>query len=458
MLQISEECKQAIDSDFRYIRSYVKVYFDGPELPPVVFTSDDYLIENEILEESSADDENPIGAVSSNEYIFSLNNTDGMFSLTNKDGPYYGRMGEGTKVEVFYEIELPDETWESMLMGTYYTSEWVSDTASLQTDVTCHDRLFLWGPIPMPKMEISTDIALAMYIHKVLQALGFAPEDYRVDPSLAYTMRFAWATDTTFLEWLQLISDGYGCTIYMSRQDRLIIENNRGALIERTTLTDDNQIISISCPQSMLKLYSQVEVQYNRPQLSARKLVLSMKEVTLVPGVNRLENITLQEGPVLCIDCVRLSNGTVADIKRVDYDSWTISIIINSTNPSNEIVDIDVYGYSIEFIEAKHIATNQALYEQIGEKPFQVVSNIIQDGTEAQKYAETLLTIVADPNAYLELELRGNPAIELGDEIIIEDNMNNIFGTYTVYRNNFKYDGAIGCTMSVVKAIQEGGN
>ena len=86
----------ATDADYnsksRKILMKIDVYFNGPTQAPTVMSVSDYLIEAEILEESGAESNWPLGSVSSNELTFSLHNKDAMFSPTNESGPYFGKI------------------------------------------------------------------------------------------------------------------------------------------------------------------------------------------------------------------------------------------------------------------------------------------------------------------------------------------------------------------------------
>ena len=65
-----------VNADFdareRFILAKLEVYFDGLAHTPLTVNRDDYLVDFTLLEETGAESENPVGAISANELTFTL--------------------------------------------------------------------------------------------------------------------------------------------------------------------------------------------------------------------------------------------------------------------------------------------------------------------------------------------------------------------------------------------------
>jgi len=92
-----------------------------------------------------------------------------------------------------------------------------------------------------------------------------------------------------------------------------------------------------------------------------------------------------------------------------------------------------------------------ALWE---EKELKINNPLIQDLNTAKSYADALLQWVKDPYVNFSLDLRGNPSLEVGDIIEVQDAVDKIGDVALVpIRITLDYDGALEAKMEARKPI-----
>ena len=88
-----------------------------------------------------------------------------------------------------------------------------------------------------------------------------------------------------------------------------------------------------------------------------------------------------------------------------------------------------------------------------GTNPFKVTSNFIQSKAVADdvcSYSDTFVKAVAPT---LELSIRGNPLLQLGDTVLIDSSKYNINYTGVIIKANYKYTGGLTCNLKLI-AVQ----
>ena len=449
MLYLSPEVAQAVDQPARFIKQKVIIYFDGME--PQVFDSDNRIVDCSILEEVSTDGKTPLGDVTTNELTVTLLNFDKAFTINNKEGQYFGKLLPNVKVKVFYLIETTPDHFEEIPMGTYYTSEWQSNSDSGNATVTCYDILSIWGQYDIPQLEVKRNMPLATAITTVLKAVGLTEEQFVIDTKISYVLPFVWFPKVKLIKYLQMIASGYGCLVYVNRQNVLVFKYARKMLDPVAVISDENQITGMKLQQSSLDLYSTINIKFGMYQQSKRELLLELKEYTLHPGENHINNLVFSKCPCVYVESVMLSGALTSQVEQMNYDSWNASLVINNTQDQDEQVDIRIYGYMLEKVQVTKTVTNSNLLNSLGMKPLELDTEIIQDEQAAQTFANTLLSMVSNYDTKLEIPVRGNPLLELGDTVTIQDPSDGVVGDYLLLRADYKYTGSLESTITVAK-------
>src|SRR5690606_3851216 len=89
---------------------------------------------------------------------------------------------------------------------------------------------------------------------------------------------------------------------------------------------------------------------------------------------------------------------------------------------SDEDVTVTITGRPLRVLSRERVvARDQASITEPGVLRFELEANpLIQTRAVAQQLADLILASAKDPRRDLELEWRGNPALELGDKITVK--------------------------------------
>lgn len=436
MLNVSEAYKTAIDADSRNIIPRVLAYFS--EIP-TEFTGDE-VISLHLLEEAKAETGNPLGAVSSNELTITFDNSKRHFTPTNTESPYYGKLKPNVKIEAYLAIKIAADTYEEVPLGTFYTAEWNEAT------VTGYDILYALNGMDVPMIKTQEDTTIGRMFAALFNALGLT--NYSIDPDLDQEIRIGWLPNGTTQQALQALCVAGNCFVNVDRAGVVRVQKNISSGIPVATLTDNNQIIRAVNPQKYLDIYNQVKVTYCRPRLGRRDTILNMDGVEVEQGANEIDKTHFTGAPIGKVERISINHRSNSSIDTVAYDAW--SVLIGTINPGNaETVDIIGRGYPLSLTYRDRTVRDDLLIAEWGLKELVIQNDLIQDSRVARTYAQDLLTLVADPFRGFELEIRGNPALEIGDIIAISDPTDNIpLTNIAIERITLDYDGGLSGSIS----------
>ena len=431
--------RAATDADFnqasRYLEVKLDIYFDGIGQAPITVLKSDYIVDADWLEEGSAESSNPFGNVSSNELTFRLFNKNGMFSPTNAAGPYYGKIKSGVLVIPSIKPVYDDDDVAWTQLGKYYVTGWDAQVTGTYADITANDEWYQIFNNPIPNYPISLNKTFHDFLSEVLDMLGYT---VTVDELLTTILPYAFV-DGTVKEFLQNVTAAALAYVTSNKSGEPVI----GALIAnrttRATLTDADQIKTVSAKQSIIKSYDGVELTYNVPQVSELKKLVELTGLTLKSGANALNNIAVSEGPMWQVNDIAMKANSKS-VTLTDYTAtpWLISLAINSVI-DNAPLDIAVYGKVISLTEVKLADDVTKLLKE--------ASKYIQNSTYAAYYKTILNAFVTNHMPLLSLSVRGNPLLNIGDKVVIQSTKYNLNFTGIIQRMAYKYAGALSCDM-----------
>ncbi len=115
-----------------------------------------------------------------------------------------------------------------------------------------------------------------------------------------------------------------------------------------------------------------------------------------------------------------------------------------------------MYGKTIEADGSVIQVADPDLYAMWPDKILAIDNEFIQSASAASDYANSLISLAKDPQAFYRLQIRGNPAIELMDTITIAGG-NSIKTTEdllgVVIRQTLTYDGGLEGTQVLRKPL-----
>ena len=424
------------NAETRYLEQKIIIYFSGIE--PLEITRDNFLIDSSILEEAySPGDSTPFGNVTSNELSFSLFNEHGLFNPENTASKYYGLIRKGIKVASFIK---PVESYEWDSLGVFYVTDWTTNSNNMTVDVTANDILYNVINGDVPNFSVFRNISFKDFIIKYFSYFGCSVIiDDTINIILPYVYMSAYSDNKSFLTALM-------CSVladcFCNHKGEITILSKISQRDVKDTFTDNDQIISISIKQSLVTNYDSAVVTCNKGQEGAEQNLLSINNINLVPGLNSLGKFKTSMSPILCVKHVKSVCKDNIKINSFNASDSEISCILQST--SNTVTSLDITGTTLEIIVST-IGT-------AGEAPLKVDSKFIQQENVANQIKDYAEAYVNVNTPTLELSVRGNPQLEIGDMVEINSTHYKVKYSGTIIKANYEYQGHLSCSLTLANA------
>lgn len=426
------------DRPTRRILGKLDIFFDGYENEPITIDMSNYLIDYQIVEEASAEDKNPLGAISANELTFTLTNFNSIFSPSNVDGPYYGKIKTGVMVKPY--IKPDDATIDWTPLGVYFVSDWSSKMNSAVAFVTCCDVIQDLLLSPMPDLDVKLNVTFTNYIKYVLNMYGFANAE--VDETLNVLLPYGFIAYDKTPDILQAIVEASMSILVTTRLGSLAVKK----LHRRTpiaTFTDSNQLIAVDVEQSIIKTYNGVKLTYVIPQLSEDREVLVVDSLGIPKGTTA-HNLIKYSKPVFNISAVAISGNVPSVIEKYTSTNFGITLVTRLDAEESTSSKLSVTGKNIDLVEQE---LNDGLTNML-----EIYNPYIQVSNYADNYKASLTNFVNADIPVLELTVRGNPDITIGDTVEVHSDKYKIDFVGIVKRTVLKYSGSLTCNMTLLNA------
>lgn len=428
------------NSKDRALEFCVDIYFDGVSNDPLHCTRDNYLVDCYVLDEACSDTDTFIGAPSANELSFQLFGSSGLFNPLNADSEYYGKITTGVPIRVYcrpIDLTGKDEyDWDQL--GLFYVSDWKTDLTGITADITALDKLGSLISTVMTKVPVVSNQTYEALIRSFMTKNGITPA---IVGDLTEVLSFGFINSSNS-DFLQAFSIGALAFIYCNHEGAINVLDIDQAKAIKYVLTDNDQIVSVKSTQSILNKYSGVSLSYVKAQLSDDSELLNNRQQEKVTAYTETyQNQGFSKTPVYAVTRAEIEAAT--DIQVSDYTATAQDITYKLVGNA-QTFNIAIYGNYIEFIDIDlSDGSDNDLY---------IKSQYVQDAAYAARLKGLLSKYVSMQVPVLELEVRGNPLIEIGAKVHIVSEMYNVDFIGIVIRQSFKYDGGLSGTMTVLSS------
>lgn len=425
----------------RYLEQKAIIYFSSSNMLEI--TRDNYLVTSSVLEEAHAQSGSaPFGGVTSNELSLELLNEGGIFSPTNNKSPYYGLMKKGIKIELFIrpvvESENEDEQYEWDPLGVYYVTDWQAKVTGLIATVTANDKLYKAFSKDLTTLPISRNKTQKEFYEYIFDNLGLQGD---IDKTLNTMIRYAYIDKST-KELLSILNMSALSDCFCKHDGTLKVQHLTNIPELRAVITDSDQILSADVEQSLDYSYDGVNLIYNLPQESDIQCILSLKDMVIPAGISMRDNITLTGTPLLKL-CYSILYGIEAH--TLSLTANPVSIDIQFDNPtSTEVPDcsLEIFGTTL--------VNNEVTIGKEADNCLIVNNLYIQDSDYARVVYNHLKAYILNLLPILELEVRGNPKLELGDIIQVDSDKYELHYTGLIIKQTFDYDGSLKSSITLL--------
>ena len=457
MITTTADYKTAIKATSRNEKPKVEIYFDGESSSPTILGSDN-TAGISFLNETQAEGETPLGAVSSDEIVLTLRNDENQFLADKVSGPYYGKLLPNVKVIPYYGLRIADGSFEWISLGEYWTTEWDADSGEPFATVICHDFLFKTGEKEIPLIPTMQNITRYQMWETLFQSIGLASDNYEIDASLSNdTVPIAYFPKGKVRKAMTKMAEAFNCNVTMSRDGKITITSNSTLSASVLTMQDTDLIFNSNMPQNFENVYSEVNVRYSQFTLKKLQSVLKLENVAIPAAGVTLNNLEFTNAPVAFVGYIRINNAVHISIGDISIGTWGMSLQINNSASADLTVSIEIFGHPMDVIQDEVEVRDTDAYNKVGSKKLYLDNYLVQTNTAATAYGNRILALVSNETAYVELNTRGDPSLELNDVITAIDATNGLPSTDIVpIRYNYNYDGGLGCDiLGIKKSIRE---
>lgn len=412
----------------------------------------------------------PIGNISSNQIEIKLNNEKRQFDTGNQGSPLYGLVKANRKIQAW--IGTDDEL---IPLGIFWTKDWDVPEDGVIATTTGRDRLDRLGETNYSTSTVQINKTMYDLAQMVLIDAGVPVDFYWLDEELKdYNVPYAYFETQTHRETLRKIAGACLGQVYCDRDgvirfegpsftlDRLeeqmttaFLQTEQPAEIEVLDAygISMNDYFSKNNPSRQSDIANSIVVEVMPLTLGEEEEIYKSGEPMAIKA-NETQVVTIQFNHTPCIDVgINLTgNGSIVDTKIY---AWGADVTVTSS--SNGSYTLTANGKPLKVINKdKIIREDGDSITDNGRVEYNLPENhLIQTRSLAEIMANKLLQYYKDPQRDVEIEWRGNPALELGDIIVVDDYSRGEGekGYYYVTKQEMEYAGYLRAKLNGRRAL-----
>lgn len=448
MINISSKVHDALYAPMRFITQRVLVYFDGYDKAPTDITED--VMSIDVLEELTSSSNLPFGEVSYNEASIELDNISSKYSITNIDSIYSGKLVANIRVKIEYNVQISTGEFVTVPGGIYYTDTWNMNSGQSTVTLTCYDKLFTVGYKPISRFNVQRNISFVDAYKMLMTAVGVKESEYIIDSDIEGTLDYFWCTDDSLVACLNSLALSTCCNVYVDKNDKIRIDSIRYGTVAPISITDSNLIISSKSSPSYANICSGVRVKYQVVTGTSTAELYKNDELELYPGINKLP-VVFGSNPVVALSgMILITNGNcyVSDYTHNDREAI---LYINNDTDSTITASLTVVGKILDTVESSYFIEQNTSITNIMELTIPLVCSYAY----VENVASYILNTFSSITGVIDIEMRGHPAIELGDIVYVESPSSGIVGNFQVLNNKTTMSEGLQSSLQVRQYLQE---
>lgn len=412
------------------------------------------------------DSTNPIGNMSSNEASVELQN----IKINDVIDPFFpgnsasllsSLLKPGRRVAIELGYELADGTTELKPMGTFWSGDFTVKDSSPTMSFTARDRMEKLRKVIYDDNALDynkTVDNLLLDIVLSAQAKGI-PINYDIDSLLnAITIPISFIERQDYFEAIKYVMTACGGQAYMSREDVLIFESSTRSSDYSGSpdlFITKSEYFSKDQPTHYEDLINLLEIETQPLTLGSNETLYSTNDSISLGASAILDPIEIKYSsfPASSIVINYTGTGCSPYTYNVEYLSWGMILTVANSAGTAGTFTFTVTGNPYEVIGENVISSkDDSSIAANGEKSYRLpVNKLIQRDDIAQDIADDLIDYYADPRNDLMLTWRGNPALELGDIIVVPEYQRGAIDNkarFKIYKMQTEFDGTLKQTIS----------
>lgn len=385
------------------------------------------IVEIRLLEEREASQGSlPVGNISANEITIRLANEGGKFDPTNTQSPLANLLKPNRRIRAWFGIrddQTGQEEW--VPLGTFWAINWDSPDDALEATVVARDRLELLRKSTYRSSQVQQNVSLYALAEQVLRDAGLHPWEYVIDPALQQiVVPWAWLQPMSHREALRIIAEAALAVVYADRDGVVRIEAMGSVPAEPVLeITPDDYFPPLQTPSRQDQVANEIVVttQPLRPADDPQQVYRSTTPITVPAGQTVTVTAKYNQPPVIEAAASLVSPPVGVSITGATYYAWGAEVTIQNAGASSADVTLVITGKPLSVQGGEQVvARDPVSITENGVLRYQYPDNpLVQTLQQATAIAQALLASAKDPRRDIEVEWRGNPALELGDRVTV---------------------------------------
>lgn len=332
-------------------------------------------------------------------------------------------------------------------LGTFWSLDWDSPDDSLEATVTARDRMELLRKGTYQTSQVQQNKNLYELAEAVLQDAGLNSSEYVIDTALQNTIiPYAWFNPVSHREALRIIAEAALAAVYADRDGKIRIESfaSTGTTTDLEITEDDYFTLRAPSKQGEVANEIIVNTQPLRPKATAEEVYRSNEPITIPASSTKTVTAFYNSPPVIEAVASLDSPPAGVSITEAAYYGWGASIKIANSTGTDQQVTLVITGRPLTVQNKERaVARDEASILENGLLTYEFPANpLVQTLAQAQAIANTLLASVKDPRRDIEVEWRGNPALELGDRVTVKGK------DYHIIRQEINWQGYLSARLT----------
>jgi hypothetical protein len=325
-------------------------------------------------------------------------------------------------------------------LGTFWSTEWQAPEDTVVASVTGRDRLELLRKSTYKTGQVLQNKTLYELAEIVLQDAGLTAAEYSIDPALQdITVPWAWFEPVSHREAVRLIAEAGMATAYADRDGLIrIMPFAAGSTVPVLEIGPD-QYFRADNPLRYGEVANEVivETQPLRPVDAAQEVYRSNEPVTVPAGQTVSLTVHYNERPVIEAEA-SLEGAINTVVQSATFYGWGAEIVLYNSGAQAENVTVVINGKPLKILNRERaVSRDENSIIDLGVLRYELTNPLVHTKSVAQQLADLILATVSSPRRDVDIDWRGNPALELGDRITSKG------GEFVVIRNELDWSGAL---------------
>lgn len=429
-----------------------------------IYEGEDIISINLIEERETSQGSLPVGNISSNEIEVVFNNVNRQFDVGNVNSNLYGLVKPNRKITAWIGIEN-----ELIPIGLFWTKDWDVSEDGVVAKTIGRDRLDRLRDNLYSNSILEINKSIYDLAENILLDSGLKIGQYWIDEELKDTIiPYSYFKPVTHRDALrQLVSACLG-QVYCDRNGIIRVEGASFMFDKSETITtaflqpefpSEMEVIDAygisgddyftkNNPSRQSNIANHITVETQPLVIGDMEEVYSSNEPRVINPDEEV-NITINFNTVPCTDVDIVLSG-VGEIIDSKIYSWGADITVLSNIIGEFTIKANGKPLRVENKDTIIVKDNDSILEN-GMIRYEFKDNhLIQSVEIARDIGNTLLKYYKDPRRDLTMEWRGNPALELGDIVVVNDYPRDAYGEqgyYYITKQEMEFAGYLRANM-----------